>query len=163
MSLEKICNLYASDFHLCTILFPFVRKNMEEGKEVINIFENNLEKNVKTIINKIKIEKELKDNLSKIEWNKKEININMQKELKNFANEKGKIIFINGTSKYINTMNENIEKWISENNLEKSDIKIVHCYNIEKNEDNIKNIINTYPKILTTTGEQINKKVYSHI
>lgn len=163
MSLEKICNLYASDFHLCTTLFPFVSKNMEEGKEVINIFENDLEKNVKTIIDKTKIEKELKDNLLKIQWNRKEININMQKELKNFVNEKGKIIFINGTTKYIDIMCENIEKWISQNKLERCDIKIVHCYNIEKNDGDIKNILNTYPKILTTAGEQINKKVYSYI
>ena len=163
MSLEKICNLYAGDFHFCTMLFPFINKNMEEGKEVINIFENDLENDVKTIIDKTKIEKELKENLLKIEWNKKDININFEKELQEFANEKEKIIFINGNKKYIDTMDENIEKWINENKLEEKNIKIIHCYNIEKIENNIDNIINLYPKILNTTGEHSNKKVYSYI
>lgn len=163
MSLEKICNLYANDFHFCTMLFPFINKNMEEGKEVINIFENDLEKNIKTIINRTEIEDELKENLLKIEWNKKDININFEKELKNFANEKEKIIFINGDQKYIDTMDENIEKWISQNKLEENNIKIIHCYNIDKMENNMKNIINSYPKILNTTGEHSTKKVYSYI
>ena len=160
MSLEKICNLYASDFHLCTMLFPFINQNMEQGKEVINIFENNLEENMKTIINRTKIENELKENLLKIEWNKKDININFEEELKNFVNEKEKIIFINGNKKYIDTMNENMEKWINENRLEENNIKIIHCYNIEKVD---KNIINSYQKIFNTTGEHNIRKNYSYI
>lgn len=160
MSLEKICNLYASDFHLCTMLFPFINQNMEQGKEVINIFENNLEENMKTIINRIKMENELKENLLKIEWNKKDINIDFEEKLKNFVNEKEKIIFIKGNKKYIDTMNENIEKWISKNRLEENNIKIIHCYNIEKVD---KNIVNSYKKILNTTGEYNIRKIYSYI
>lgn len=163
MSLEKICNLYASDFHFCTMLIPFINKNIKQGKEVINIFENDLEKNVKTIIDRTKLEDEIKKNLLKIQWNKKDININFEKALKDFTNEKKKIIFINGDKKYIDTMDENIEKWINRNRIEEKNIKIIHCYNMEKIESNIDNIISLYPKILNTTGEHKIQEVYSYI
>lgn len=163
MNLEKICNLYASDLHFCTILMSFIDKNIEAGKQVINIFENDLEPNMKTIIEKTKLQKELKDNLLKIEWNKKDIDINFGEELKDFADEKEKLIFINGAPEYIKTMNENIEEWINKNRLNKGNVKIIHCYNIEQIQDNISNIVNLYPKILDTTGEHSTKKFYSYI
>ena len=161
MSLEKICNLYASDYHFCTTLFPFIKKNMEEGKEVINIFENDLEKNIKTMLERMKIEKEFKEYLLKIEWNKEE-NINFEKELENFANGNEKIIFINGSPRYIELMNENIENWINKNELDQNNIKIIHCYNIEEINNEIKNITNSYHKILNTTGEHTIKQIYSY-
>lgn len=163
MSLEKICNLYASDFHFCTTLMSFIDKNVEVGKEVINIFEKDLEKSMKTIIEKAKLEERLKENLLKIKWNKKDININFEREMKNFVNEKEKIIFINGNIKYINTMDENIEKWIDKNRLDERNVKIIHCYNIEEIKNNINDIIDLYPKILNTTGEHSTQKVYSYI
>lgn len=163
MSLEKVCNLYASDMHFCMMLVPFINNNMEEGKEVINIFEKDLKENIKTILEKAKLDKDVKENLLKIEWNKKDINVNLQKELEKYKNEKEKIIFIKGEKKYIDIMNECVEKWIIENRLEEKNIKIIHCYNIETIKNNIDNIINLYPKILNTTGEHTIKEVYSYI
>ena len=69
MNLEKICNLYVSDFHFCTILMSFIDKNIEAEKQVINIFENDLEKDIKTIIEKTKLEKELKSILDILDCN----------------------------------------------------------------------------------------------
>ena len=99
----------------------------------------------------------------KTKWNKKAIDINFNEELKEYVNEKEKIIFINGQKQYIDTMDEYIEKWINHNRLEEKNIKIIHCYNIEIIKNNINDIVNLYPKILNTSGEHTIKKVYSYI
>ena len=162
MSLDKICNLYASEFHFCTALMSFIDKNVETDKEVINIFEKDLEKSIKTLIEKTEIDEGLKENLLKINWNRKDIDINLEKEMQSFANEKEKIIFINGNVNYINTMDEIIEKWINKNKLDKNRIKIVHCYNIDEVKNNLSSIMELYPKILNVSGEHSIKKFYSY-
>ena len=51
MNLEKICNLYSSDFHFCTTLMSFIEKNSQNDKQVINIFETDLKKDIEELTN----------------------------------------------------------------------------------------------------------------
>ena len=61
MRKEKICSFYVSDFHLITILLPYINEKILEEKEIITILQNDVSKSIKRYLKSVKnlnIEKE---------------------------------------------------------------------------------------------------------
>lgn len=142
--IEKTCLLYASEEHLVTILSTYIYGQMNIEKEVVTIFEKDLEE----IANKILKIIDNKTNKN-INWNKTNIN-----KLNEKLNEKleGKIIIVFGENKFINNVNMILDN-IKEN------FSVINCFSILKSEKSIQEIIGEYKKILTTEGIEEIKKV----
>ena len=56
-NLTKLCSFYVSDWHLVTMLLPYINKKINEQAQIATILENNVEENVKKISRKIEFEK----------------------------------------------------------------------------------------------------------
>lgn len=146
---EKTCAFYASDYHFEMITLPYIEKNLEENKNIVVLTENNLEETMRTLMSRINLKEEKKNNIFKINW--KNDDLNKFKEIKKDVKEdKDLIILIKGKENYIKNINENIEKWISK----KEKVKIIDCYDVEEVGKHFADIINQYENVLSTTGEK---------
>ena len=143
---EKLCLFFASDYHFEMISLPYINENLKKDNNVIIMTENDLNGTVDTLLSRVNLNKEEKDKITKIDW--KNDDVSKFKEIKS-ANENGKdtIVFVKGKENYINSVNENIKNW-----LNKSEVKVVDCYDIKEVYKNVNNIAKNYNKILSTSG-----------
>ena len=139
---DRTCVLYTSDYHFELISLPYIHKKIQENKNVKILTENNLEKTIKEILEKITINEVDKEKIFNINWKNETKN-----KIKNIKPED--IIFIKGNKKYI----ENINNELKENNKNYESIKIIDCYNIDEIGEEAGGIVQNYGKILKTTGE----------
>ena len=140
----KLCGFYVSDWHLITMLLPYINTKIEEKAIIHTILKLNI-KNRKNIL--------------KIDWKNKEISksININKLIEGEEN-KEIVIIVNGRKEYIEKANKKIEKEIEkieEKIKEKNiNIKIIDCYEIIEFNGNIIEILDNHDKILNTSGEK---------
>lgn len=151
---EKICAFYASDYHFEMISLPYIDKKMENKDEIIILPENNLETTMETFLSKTNLKEEKKTQILNLEWDN-----NNERKLKKLQNkkpcEKDMIVFIKGKEKYIKEIHEKIDKYLPQENH----IKIIDCYDMEEIGENLDKVMEQYPKILKTTGEQGIEKI----
>ena len=146
---EKTCAFYASDYHFEMITLPYIEKKLEENKKIIVLTENNLEDTMKTLISKVNLKQEKKNNIFKISWKNDDLN-KLKEKKQDIENNKNLIILVKGKENYIKNKNENIEKWTNQNNK----VKIIDCYDIEEVGEKLEGIVNNYGNVLSTTGEK---------
>lgn len=70
---EKICAFYASDYHFEMITLPYINKNIDENNKIIIFTENNLENTINTLLSKINLKKEKKEEIFNIDWNNNDL------------------------------------------------------------------------------------------
>ena len=156
-NVEKLCSFYVSDWHLVTMLLPYINKQINEKNNVITILENDIEENIKTLTKKLNLKN--KEKIYNIDWKKSngikysEIE-NKMKEIKN--DNILNVIFISGSKNYIDMTNKNIDKFLSENKskYKEINIKILDCYEVGEFNFNIKEILDAHDKVLNTSGEK---------
>lgn len=143
---EKLCLFFASDYHFEMISLPYINENLKQDNNIIIITENDLDGTVNKLLSRINLTKEEKDRITKIDW--KNNDLNKFKEIK-VANEEDKetIIFVKGRENYINSINKNINNWITTN-----EVKVIDCYDINEVHDDIRDIAKKYNKVLSTSG-----------
>ena len=142
--MENLDIYYANDNHLSIILSEYLKNKNKERCKIITFFQQGIEKNIKNIEKRIK-ENIINEEDFKEKKNPKEYCIRAEK----INNEI--IIIIRGDKKYINNVYNEI---IKNNNITKlQKIKIIKCYNIESQENEIKQNIIENKKIISTTGE----------
>jgi len=146
---EKVCTFFASDYHFEMISLPYIKKKIEDNKEIIILTENNLEDTIKVLISKMNLKEENKSKILNIDWNNNDLS-KFKKIKQNIENKKETIIFIKGKENYIKNVNKNIEKWIYKSNV----AKIIDCYDMEEIGDNINTIISKYNTLLNTNGKK---------
>lgn len=139
-SITKICSFYANEWHLTTMILPYILKMLENGYEIETILENNLKEHMEELISKLNIKDETKKQILNIKWDRKEID-----EIKNINNNKS-IVLVEGNMDRINHVNNYIE-----NNI-KNDISIINCYHVSQIEENISQILGSHDLILNTSG-----------
>ena len=162
-TVEKICSFYVSDWHLVTMLLPYINKEINEKANIITILEKDIDKNVETLINKINLKNRKK--ILSINWKKtngikyKEVKKNINKEI---LEDKLNIIFINGKKSYMDMVNKNIDKLLSENSkkYKEINIKIINCFEVGDFNMNILDILSEHSKILNTSGEKAINEVF---
>lgn len=132
---KKICSFFVSEYHLLTILLPYINEKMSENKSVELILEKDMVEKVKQYLKKVKEFENLK--FLKLGWkrSKKEEIISKEAE----------IIVIIGNEKYINEVNEILDK------KEKIE-EILNCYNIETL-TNLNEIVMNHDFVLKTGGK----------
>ena len=152
---EKLCSFYVSDWHLVTMILPYINQKLNEKANVITLLENDIENNIKILTSKLNLRNE--EEILKIDWkmckeSKIEEKLQNLKQQKNTSN----IIFVNGSKSYINSANKIVDACIT-NNSEKTKqgvVKVVNCYEVTEFNESIKEILNSHDRILNTSGER---------
>ena len=111
---EKLCSFYVSQWHLATMILPYISKKVKKGERILTILESDIEENIKTLIKKLNIENA--EQILSINWNntnsKKYSDIsNILKQQIDYNNSN--IILINGCKDY-RILNTSGEREISE-------------------------------------------------
>ena len=162
-TIEKICSFYVSDWHLVTMLLPYINKEINEKANIITILEKDIDKNVETLINKLNLKN--REKILNLNWKKtngikySEVKKNINKEI---LEDKLNIIFINGKKSYMDIVNKNIDKLLSENSkkYKEINIKIINCFEVGDFNMNILDILSEHSKILNTSGEKAINEVF---
>lgn len=150
-NIKKICNFYMSDWHFVVMLLPYINNEINMKTQIITIFEKDMTEKVKTLVDKLNLKN--KNEILKINWKNSYINnfkYELQKELKNNDNN---LLIINGTNFYIKEINNKIKDVIYKDNFLQKNIKIIDCYDFDKNKEKIDTIIKKYNCMLNTSGE----------
>lgn len=120
---EKVCCLYANDFHLEMILLPYIKENLYKTNFII-MTQNDLEDTVKILLERINLNEFDKKEIYNINWNNKsEEKFEYIKKCINMDRET--FVIVNGNVDYIERITKEIER------LENEKINIITCYNIE--------------------------------
>ena len=136
---------YVSDYHFEMIGLLNIKKELEENKKVIVLTQNDLEETIKTVLSKINIKEEEKENIEKINWTEKLTT--KYEELQRAAIDGEKIsIYIKGDEKYIEKQNDIVKKLIRNN----KNVSIVDCYNFYEVANKSGEIIRKYDQALVT-------------
>ena len=156
-NIEKLCSFCVSDWHLVTMLLPYINKQINEKANVITLLENDIDENIKTLIKKLNLKNEQK--ILDINW--KRTNGMKYSELKNRMRELKKndtlnVVFIHGNKNYIDITNKNIEKFLNDNikKYKEVNIKIINCFEVSEFNINMQEILHFHDKILNTSGER---------
>ena len=136
MNNQKICSFYISEFHLLTILLPYINEKIVEQKEIAVILQNDISKNVKTYLKNVRNLNLDNEKIIDIGWKKNE----------DINNIDGKDIIIIGDKKYIDKMNSKIDE---NNNVG----EILNCYKIS-DMDRIDMVLEKHNKVLKTEGKK---------
>jgi len=146
-NVKKICSFYVSDWHLVTMLIPYLKEKLATGVNISTILERDLEDNINTLMEKLVINLNDKRKITEINW--KENKNCTEDDVKNILNNNGEqIIIIVGNKNYINQNNNYIEKNVKKN------VTIVNCFEVAQFNENVKEILNRYKYILNTSGEK---------
>lgn len=157
-NIENICGFYVSGMHLVTMILPYIQKQIQRNIKIETFFEYNLIQNANKVLENIALNNKDKQKLLNINWSssKTEKYFTLEKKLKHIFEENKKINFlISGSKKYINEMNEIINKFLQKNGNKfngVSNISIIDCYEVSEFDDNIRDILNVHDYILNTAG-----------
>lgn len=162
-SIKKVCGFYVSSIHLVTMLLPYLNKQIEEQIEVIPFLEFDLRKNVETILSKIVLNEENKEQILDINWRNTKIQkfTNIENIIKQkLKNKKEAIILVSGSKKYIKTVNEMIDRCFNKYRNNKKYITVINCFEVEEFDDDIREILDEHEYIINTSGINRIKDVF---
>ena len=156
--IEKLCSFYVNDWHLVTMILPYINKELNEKANIVTILENSIEENIKMMLAKLRLKNE--KNILAIDWDS--TNVEKQHEILKkveciVKNQKEiNIVLINGTGKYIEEVNDRLEEALKviSKRVKNIKIKIINCYEVTEFNGNIKQILDSHDKILNTSGEK---------
>ncbi|MFR5683634.1 MAG: hypothetical protein ACLUD1_06165 [Clostridia bacterium] len=162
---KRVCSFYVSDWHLATMILPYLNKVIENNEKIKTILEKDIEENIKTLISKLN----LKDEKKLLQINFKQNKILKYKDFVEFMKdeiEKNKeiLLFINGRNEYIEIINKNINNWIRKNKkvlIKKNcKIKVLNCYEVTEFNSKMTEILDKHDLILNTSGEKQIEEVF---
>lgn len=148
--LTKLCSFYVSDWHLITMLLPYINKAINERIEIATILENDIKTNVETLVEKLNLKN--REKILSINWNKNKGN-KFLKDLQTKENNKI-LIIINGNKEFIKESNRKLNEYLNKKIEKYKQIKIVDCYEIVEFNGSIVEILDTHDKMLNTSGEK---------
>ena len=143
MKVEKLCNFYASKYHLSIILLEYLKEVNLKKQNIITFMQDEIEDEMMVLIDKYKYDLEKISNINfKVTKDIYERKINLSKN---------NIFIVQGNLSYIEKANE----YIIENLKKNTNAKIINCYSFMHQKLYMKDIIERSDKILFTTGEKI--------
>ena len=57
-STEKLCSFYVSEWHLVTMILPYINRELNEKANITTVLEKNIEENIRTLISKLNLKNE---------------------------------------------------------------------------------------------------------
>jgi len=150
-TIESLCSFYVSDWHMVTMLLPYINAQVNENIKIATIFEKEIETKLIELLEKLNLKN--KEEIKKINWKIK--NGYKYEEVSKILSEQlreKQIILISGTKDFLDKTNQNIQKWYSKQKEAK--IKIINCYEVTDFNYNLKEILDSHDRILNTSGEK---------
>lgn len=147
-NVTKLCGLYVSEWHLVTMLLPYLNQKINEQAKIATILEKDIKKNVATLVEKLNLKN--KEKILELNWNENE---QIKTEINKLEEGQEFIIFVNGSKEFIQRQDKRLEKYF-QTHLMKSPIKIINCYEIIEFNGDISEILDKHDKILNTSGEK---------
>lgn len=138
MNNQKFLNFYVSEYHLLTVLMPYIDEKIKEQKEFVIFSQKDISSDVKKYLKQVKIFEGEAEKILNIGWKK------CRKEISEEPLNKDIAIVI-GKEDFVERVNEGIDK--NDNFYE-----IINCYELESIK-NIKKVCEKYTRILNTTGK----------
>lgn len=158
---EKVCSFFVNDWHLTTMILPYIKQKLEENTKIISLLENGIQDHIREILSKMNLNNKLAEKILEINWtSSKLIKYSKIKEiLENISKEEKDVeIFISGNKEYIELMNQNIEK--ARKNIKiRNKIQVINCYDMTKF-NNVSDITKNHQYILNTSGMKKVEKVF---
>ena len=141
--IQKSCCFYASDYHLEMIILPYINKKIDEKAQVTIITEKNLSKTIETVVSKINLPEQRKQEILEIDWKN-----NKNNQIGELINTKKEVaIFVIGSKKYIEKTNKEID------NINKiENINIVNSYNFQEVKNNMVEIVDKHKKVINSSS-----------
>lgn len=65
-NIKKLCGFCINEWHLTTMILPYISKEIENNYKMITILENSIEENIKTLIKKLNLKNE--EDILEINW-----------------------------------------------------------------------------------------------
>lgn len=153
-SLIKLCSFYVSDWHLVTMLLPYINQKLNENAKIATILEKDIKQNIVTLVEKLNLKN--REKILNLNWNK---NKHIRSKLEQLKENEELIIFINGSLEFMKRQNRKLERYLQRNIL-KNKIKIINCYDITQFNGSITQILDEHDKILNTAGEKEISEVF---
>lgn len=146
-NLTKLCSFYVSDWHLVTMLLPYINKKIKEQAKIATILEKDIQENIKVLLEKLNLKN--KEKIEQINWtNEQRKNI-----FSNIENSKEIIIIVNGGKDFIKNKNEKIEKYLETHEINKK-VKIINCFEVIEYNGSISDVLEEHDMVLNTSGER---------
>ena len=150
----KFCSFYVSDWHLVTMLLPYINRKINEESKIATVLEEDIEENIEKLVEKLNLKN--KEKILNLNWLKIDERKNIFTDIKD---NKEIIIIINGSQGFIEKKNEKLKKYLSTHKIN-GKIKIINCYEIINYDGNISKILDEHDKILNTSGEKEIEEVF---
>ena len=147
-TLTKICGFYVSDWHLVTMILPYINEKVEKGAKITTILEKDIEENVITLLKKLNLKDEEK--ILNINWkknNKNKLTLNVENQNQEL------IVIINGNKDFIEEKNKKISKYFK-THIISNNIRIINLYEITEFNGSITEILDEHDKMINTSGEK---------
>ena len=154
-NLTKLCSFYVSDWHLVTMLLPYINQKVNEQAEIATILEKDIQENVKTLVEKLNLKN--KEKILNLNWNTTE---KIKQSIHKLEENQELVIFINGSKEFIKVQNQKLEKYFS-THFVSGPVKIINCYEIIEFNGSIQEILDSHSKILNTSGEREINEIFS--
>jgi hypothetical protein len=141
---NKICSFNVNEYHLVTILMPYIYEAINQEKKVITFFEKDLKEIYEKVLNTNSLFWRNKTKFDEIDWGKLQIN---KLSLK-FKNAKsGSIAIVAGSNNFVEKINKLISNF-------HTNFTIVNCFEIKEFEKSLDFNLSEYSKLLNTMGIQ---------
>ena len=145
---DKICGFNVNEFHLVTMIMPYIYEKVNEEKKISTFFEKDLSNIYEKIVNVNNLYWKNKEKFNEIDWGKTEID----KLSKKFEKESN-IIIVAGSRSFIDRINSLVINFHSK-------FTLVNCFEIDDFNSDLENITKNYNKILCTKGVREIKELY---
>ena len=146
-NLTKLCSFYVSDWHLVTMLLPYINKKINEQAKIATILEKDIQENIKVLLEKLNLKN--KEKIEQIIWTKEQ----RKNIFSNIENSKEIIIIVNGEKDFIKNKNEKIEKYLETHEINKK-VKIINCFEVIEYNGSISDVLEEHDMVLNTSGER---------
>lgn len=139
----KACNFYVSEWHLFAALLPYLKEELKERNKIVFIAQDNLEKGLKELVNKLSIKFANENGIEDITW----LNENFLIELKENIDPIN--IIVQGTLEFVTKINNYLNEHII--NIYR-DIRIINCYEVFDTNTMLYNILDEHDYVFNTGG-----------
>ena len=122
-SLTKLCSFYVSDWHLVTMLLPYINQKINEKAKIATILEEDIEKNIITLVERLNLKN--KEQILNVNWKKQEkVGIKNEIRINELEENEELIILVNGRKEFIEKNNIKLARYF-DTHLIKNNIKII--------------------------------------
>lgn len=150
-SMELLCSFYVSDWHIVTMILPYINTQINNGVKVATILEKDLENKMFELLEKLNLKN--KEKMKQIDWKiKNGYKYETIQQVLLEKTQQQQLILVCGSKDFLEKTNQNIQKWYQNQKVAK--IKVVNCYEVTEFNCHIQEILDYHDKILNTSGER---------